>query len=286
MRVLDRRRSERPRPSTPRAPITETSRSKSTNASSIASWRADRGPGRAASVGRGDRDLALAVVAEARGLEHRRHAEPRDGAARVVAAVRTARERRHRKAARRRESLFSRSRCCVMCSDVPARAHGRRARRRPRPRPPARSRTRRSRRPRCARTRARRRDRRRTRRPRASATWPVGVSRRARACGRGSPSGARPGEHAAELAAAEHADGRARRRIGRRSRQRVLRGPRCVCSARNARKLLAQRGPSCVARIATASSAALVGAGLADGQRADRHPARASARSRAASPRP
>ena len=69
--VLDRRRRTRPMPSTPRAPTTEISRSRSTNASSTASLPAERCPG--APRGSSPRSIAhlpLAVVAERGRLQH------------------------------------------------------------------------------------------------------------------------------------------------------------------------------------------------------------------------
>ena len=137
MRVLDDAAvGERLRP-TPRAATTETSRSKSTNASRSAPPPAAPRP-KAPSLGRrADLRLPLAVVAEGRRLQHRRRSS--GAQRRADLAVRTARNGRDGNPARRK--VFSRRRCWSL--QHAARPAGR-ARTPPRPRrwPRARSRTR------------------------------------------------------------------------------------------------------------------------------------------------
>ena len=76
----------------------------------------------------------------------------------------------------------------------------------------------------------------------------------------------RDGEHAAQLAAAEHADGR--RRGGSGSLERLFGDLARVCAARNACSF-ARRSGRVLARIAMASSAAFLAPAIADGERGD-----------------
>ena len=155
-----------------------------------------------------DRDLALAVVAERRRLEHGRPADLRTASARST-SLRTLQT--VSPAGRVRRNVFSRIRCCAISSARPFGPHDRvRFGRRRRP-PPTRSQTQTSRRRRPAQTpgcvdivvRARRPRRRRF----ARSAYRV----RERACGRDSPFVARPWRTC----------GRAGRRRGRQSSSRA-----------------------------------------------------------------
>ena len=132
MHVLDRRERATSRRPAPRAPTTEISRSRSTNASRTASPPAERVPGRARVAARLDRHLPLAVVAERGRLEDRRAADapaPR----RTVGLAGNGGERRHRQAVLARETS-SRAGDAAR-SRARGRSAGRsRAPRRPRPR--------------------------------------------------------------------------------------------------------------------------------------------------------
>ena len=129
VRVVDRAVVGRTRRRAPRAATTETSRSKSTNASSTASLAADRLPGGRGVGERRDLRLALAVVAPAGRLEHGRRAQLRQRRrpARPASAPRETASPGMPALAR---NVFSRRRCCVVCSTVAAGPHRREARRR------------------------------------------------------------------------------------------------------------------------------------------------------------
>ena len=257
VRVLDRREVRRTRRPTPRAPITEISRSRSTNASSTASLPPERRPRRgSASPRRLEPRPAPCRRSRSRRLQHRRPADARDRRAQIrrrSRPARTASTGRPRSA----RNVFSRMRCCAMCERAAARAARSRALR-PRPRPPpARSRTRTSRRRRRGRTSriaievvVRRVD------------LDVGdlagrrvVLGRERVDAVAEAAGGH-GEHAAELAAAEHADGR-RREESARSRERIAaHRTSAAISSRYACSFARSSGRD-VARMATASSPAL-----------------------------
>ena len=246
----------------PRAATTETSRSKSTNASSTASWPPIACQAAAASSGDVDLHLPLAVVAQAGRLEHRRDCPARRGAASSSASERTGANGATGKPAPAR-NVFSRRRCWVVWSTAPAGPHrrvlggglgggggdvlelegddvhpaGELADR--------------------------------VEVVVGGLDFEVGnlaggrvVVGRERVHAVAHPAGG-DGEHAAELAAAQHADGRRRARIAdaSRSRQGLVPHPAAVCSSAKCGSFSRSSG-RVVARIRTASRAALVAPAL------------------------
>ena len=161
-------------PSTPRAPITEISRSRSMSFSSTASRR----PRLASALGsssRLDDRLALAVVAERGRLQHGRAPES-SARRRQISVAPDWRKRRHRQARAPCRNVFSRMRCCAISSARPLRPDDRLLLGGAAAARATRSRTRTSRRRRRARTRGSDRGRRTTPGPRRRRSVRSGVS--------------------------------------------------------------------------------------------------------------